>query len=125
MHTFLFLNQRRRVRLSWPWVLAACGCTVFAEPLAPSASTAAHECQIALEPAGREQIVIPSAANSGGQGEQPPSVLMLAVAGVLEPRRRSHSFRIGESKPHLPARCAADFHGEVLPMPQRAGPIRL
>jgi mono/diheme cytochrome c family protein len=30
MHTFLFLNQRRRVRLVWPCVLAVLGCMVFA-----------------------------------------------------------------------------------------------
>jgi len=83
MHTLLFLNKRRRVRLSWPWVLVACGCIVFAQASAPGASTAAHDGQIALDLAGRKQTVIPSAANSGGQGEKPPPVLMLAVAGVL------------------------------------------
>jgi len=83
MHTFLFLNQRRRALLSWPWVLVACGCTVFAQTLAPNAPTAAREGQIALDPAGRKQNVIPSEANSGGQGEKPAPVVLLAVAGVL------------------------------------------
>src|SRR6266849_10798348 len=80
MHTLLFLNKRRRVRLSWPWVLVACGCTVFAQASAPGASTAAHDGQIALDLAGRKQTVIPSAANSGGQGEKPPPAVLLAVA---------------------------------------------
>src|SRR2546428_817391 len=83
MHTFLFLNKRRRVRWSWPCVLAACGCTVFAEALAPGASTPAPEGQIAMDPATRKQNVIPSEANSGSQGERPPPVVLLAVAGVL------------------------------------------
>ncbi len=83
MHTFLFLNKRRRARLSWPWILAACGCTVFAQAPAPSASTTAHEGQITLDPAGRKQSVIPSEADSGGQGEKPAPVVLLAVAGVL------------------------------------------
>ena len=39
--------------------------------------------QIALDPAGRKQNVIPSEANSGGQGEKPAPVVLLAVAGVL------------------------------------------
>src|SRR5258708_27192587 len=83
MHTFLFLNKRRRARLSWPWILAACGCTVFAQAPAPSASTTAHEGQITLDPAGRKQSVIPSEADSGGQGEKPAPVVLLAVAGAF------------------------------------------
>ena len=42
MHTFLFLNQRRRVRLIWPCMLAVLGCMVFAEALAQSTPTATH-----------------------------------------------------------------------------------
>src|SRR5260370_30510328 len=83
MHTFLFLNQRRRVRRSWPWVLAACGCTVFAQASAPSASTTAHEGQIALEPAARTQNAIPSEANSRSHIPKPPPLILLEVAGGL------------------------------------------
>jgi mono/diheme cytochrome c family protein len=43
MHTFLFLNQRRRVRLIWPYVSAAIGCVVFANALAQSAPAVAHD----------------------------------------------------------------------------------
>ena len=37
MHTFLFLNQRRRVRLIWPCLTAVIGCVVFTKALAQSA----------------------------------------------------------------------------------------
>ncbi len=41
MHTFPFLNQRRRARLVWPWVTAVIGCIVFANAFAQSAT--AHD----------------------------------------------------------------------------------
>jgi mono/diheme cytochrome c family protein len=43
MHIFQFLNQRRRVRLSWPWAAAVIGCLVFTEAPAQSASTGTHD----------------------------------------------------------------------------------
>jgi mono/diheme cytochrome c family protein len=43
MHTFLFLNQRRRVRLVRPCVMALIGCIVFAKALAQSAPTVTHD----------------------------------------------------------------------------------
>ena len=40
MNTYLFLNQRRRVRWQWPGVLAVLGCLTFAEALAQNAPDA-------------------------------------------------------------------------------------
>ena len=43
MHTFLFLNQRRRVRLMRPYLTAVIGCLVFAKAFAQSAPTVAND----------------------------------------------------------------------------------
>jgi mono/diheme cytochrome c family protein len=43
MHTFPFLNQRRRVRLIWPCVTAVIGCVVFTKALAQSVPPVASE----------------------------------------------------------------------------------
>ena len=40
MHTFLFLNQRGKVRLIWPCVLAVIGCTLFTQAMAQNQSAA-------------------------------------------------------------------------------------
>ncbi len=40
MHIFQFLNQRRRVRVIWPWVAVMTGCLVCAKVPAQSVSTA-------------------------------------------------------------------------------------
>src|ERR1700720_4410994 len=43
MHTFLFLNQRRRVQLVWPCLTALIGCIVFTKALEKSAPTVTHD----------------------------------------------------------------------------------
>src|SRR5579872_6760935 len=86
MQTFPFLNQRRRVRLTWPWIAAALGCLVFADAFAQSASTPADEGRATVDSDARQQTVIPSEGNSARHGEKPQPVVLLALAGVLETR---------------------------------------
>ena len=43
MQTFLFLNQRRRVRLIWPCVTAVIGCIMFAKASAQNAPATSSE----------------------------------------------------------------------------------
>ena len=43
MHTFPFLKQRRRMRLTWPCVTAVIGCVVFAEASAQNISSTSPE----------------------------------------------------------------------------------
>lgn len=69
MHTFLILNNRRRVRLIWPCVLMAIGRLVFAEALAQNVS---------------KQNVIPSKETSARQDEKSQPVVLLAMTGALE-----------------------------------------
>src|SRR5271169_2344945 len=43
MHTFLFSNKQRRVRLIWPWVTAALVCLAFAKASAQNTAPVANE----------------------------------------------------------------------------------
>jgi mono/diheme cytochrome c family protein len=59
MHTFLFLNQRRQVRMIWPCVTAVIGCIVFAEASAQNISSTSPE----GNPARQSEAISSEAAN--------------------------------------------------------------